>query len=90
MTHTTYSPKEMQSRFIALLEEEKELSILPQGDSNKYYQAQEKFTSNLRIFIRADFSSLSSRQLLKLCSLISAYRPVEPFSFLVTCSNLID
>lgn len=58
-------------------------------DSPIYYDVQAELNKKLVEFIRLNFTYLNTRQLLKLCALISAHRPVQPFSFLVTCSNLI-
>jgi hypothetical protein len=58
--------------------------------SNQYYSKVEVLRAVTKRFLREDFAVLSSHQLLQLCSIVSKYRPVEPFSFLTTCSMLLE
>lgn len=87
---TTYENtlKGVMAAFEAILAKEKEMDA--QATTSDYYTIQESLNDDLRAFIRMNFTYLNTRQLLKLCAMVSAYRPVQPFSFLVSCSNLIN
>jgi hypothetical protein len=52
-----------------------------------YYVEREKFVNTLRKFLYTDFTELSKENFLWLCDRVSTYRPVAPFSFLVSISN---
>jgi hypothetical protein len=57
---------------------------------DEYYQRQEKLNLQLKWFVRHNLTFLTATQLLQLCTLVSKFRPVEPFSFLVSCSLLLN
>lgn len=80
------SLKFVMAKFAEILQAENKLDSL-QG--NEYWDFNTVFTKQLQMFLAYNFTCLNTRQLLKLCALVSRYRPVQPFSFLVTCSNLI-
>ena len=78
--------------FQSVLKAETKLKTIPsETQSDFYYKEMERFNQLLRDFIRnTDFSTLSGKKVLKLCSLVSTYRPIEPFSFLIRCAQLIE
>jgi len=54
-----------------------------------YYDVRKVFTHDLNVFInQLDWSGLSGKEMLSLCSLVSVYRPMAPHSFLSRCSQL--
>lgn len=79
--------KAILSAFADLLGKNKEMK--EKAGTDDYYELESELKQDLRLFLRMNFSCLNSRQLLTLCAMVSAYRPVEPFSFLITCSNLV-
>ncbi len=83
-----------KKQFKAICKLESELNVLSNNDTLKgddvYYTKREVLQKELKAFIRTDFRVLNAKELLKLCTLVSKFRPVEPFSFLVTCSLLIN
>jgi len=81
------SLKYVMEAFRLLLNKEREMKA--QDGNNLYYDIEAELKEDLKLFLRLNFTYLNTRQLLKLCALVSRHRPVEPFSFLVTCSNLI-
>lgn len=93
MTTTKTSPevnslKYVMNAYKGLLSKEEEMKA--QSGNDQYYELQSELKTDIKLFLRLNFTYLNTRQLLKLCALVSAHRPVEPFSFLVTCSNLIE
>lgn len=91
MTKTTANPEYNSLKYVmALFKEilETEKAMLAQQDNNSYYAIQEALNKQLVAFLRLNFTYLNTMQILKLCSLVSAHRPVQPFSFLITCSML--
>lgn len=56
-----------------------------EGDA--YYAEREKFTEALRQFLYLPFTELSKANFLWLCDRVSTFRPVPPFSFLVSISS---
>lgn len=60
------------------------LKLKNSGD--KYYDQRKVLNEALVKFLRLDFSVLTKLELMYLISIVSTYRPVEPFSFLVSCS----
>lgn len=79
--------EEIKKEFNSILKEAREIQKIT---GKEYYPRQEDFTKRLKVFIRWDFSQLTATQLLQLCTLVSKFRPVEPFSFLVSCSLLLS
>jgi hypothetical protein len=55
--------------------------------SDAYYNEREIFVEALRKFLYQDFTELNKENFLWLCDRISTFRPVAPFSFLVSISN---
>lgn len=57
-----------------------------------YYTKREVFVAQLAAFIRqrGNMSALSGAQMLGLCSMVSTYRPMEPFVFLIYCAKEIE
>lgn len=56
--------------------------------SDAYYAERENFTNLLRKFILyQEFTELNKENFLWLCDRVSTFRPVAPFSFLVSISN---
>jgi hypothetical protein len=82
------SLKYVMQRFSEILEFEKQMKA--EEGNDMYYTFQKRLNEKLVEFLRLNFTYLNTRQLLKLCALVSTHRPVQPFSFLVTCSNLIN
>lgn len=68
----------------------KEAQMNEQLDNDKYYDLQKELNALLVEFIRLHFIYLNTRELLKLCALVSKHRPVAPHSFLIKCSELIN
>ena len=68
----------------------KALTALTTQDEKEYFKQRDLLCANLRAFLRTDFRDLNGKQLLKLCALVSSFRPVQPFNFLTTCSILVD
>jgi hypothetical protein len=94
MTTTTTNPeinslKYVMAKWSEILAIENKMNEYKDSQAGIYFDVQKELNKKLVEFIRLNFSYLSSRQLLKLCALVSAHRPVQPFSFLVSCSNLI-
>lgn len=77
---------EIKKEFNSIL---KEARFLAGIHGKEYYERQEELCKRLKVFIRWDFSQLNETQILQLCALCSKFRPVEPFSFLVSCSQLL-
>jgi len=67
-----------------------ESAMLSNSGNDNYYVLQRELNQLLNDFIRCDFSTLSSKHLLKLCSLVNSHRPCSPLSFLIYCSALND
>lgn len=55
--------------------------------SDAYYNERAIFVEALRKFLYHDFTELNKENFLWLCDRISTFRPVAPFSFLVSISN---
>lgn len=79
---------ETRSLFKALLSAEKILCIFEVDLPDKYWVAQKNFIETFRTFLNLDFSNLTGKEMLKLCALVSRYRPVEPVQFLTICAKL--
>lgn len=89
MEQTTTTPAlECKIAYHEMILNEPKLKAL-EGNEKEYYPAREAFKQDLSRLLRYDFSVLESKQILKLASLVSTYRPVAPHSFLITCGNLI-
>lgn len=58
-----------------------------EGNDTLYYAEREKFVEALRKFLYTEFTDLSKENFLWLCDRVSTFRPVQPFSFLVSISN---
>lgn len=85
------SPQEVQQVFNSIRKDAQELHYIECTASDKeYHPKMVAMTERLKKFLYQDFSVLSGRDILILCLLVSKYRPVQPFSFLVTCSMLVD
>lgn len=82
------SLKYVMDKYSKLLKREAGMKANAENDK-LYYQLQEMLNNELREFLRLNFSYLNTKQLLKLCAMVSSYRPVAPHSFLITCSQLI-
>lgn len=82
------TPDEIKKEFKQLLKVEKEMKA--QSDNDGYYPLQEQLKKELRDFIREDFSSLKSKEILKVCSLVNSHRPVALHTFLIYCASLIN
>jgi hypothetical protein len=67
-----------------------ESKMLANNGTDKYYELQNELKALLQTFMRSDFSVLSTKQLLKLCSLVGSHRPCALHTFLIYCSNLIE
>lgn len=68
----------------------KKLNEISTADDN-YYAERYQFNVKLREFIQQqNFTDLNKNNLLLLCVLVSTYRPVEPWSFLLTLSIQLD
>lgn len=80
------------STFQSLIKAETKLKTIPsETQSDFYFKERERFNHLLKEYIRStDFSTLSGKKVLKICSLVSTYRPMEPFSFLIRCAQLIE
>lgn len=78
--------KEMSVSFKDLVNRDNELNKLG-GDA--YYTKQAQLISQMRVFLRTDFSGLSGKQMLYLCDLVQRHRPVALHSFLIACGLLI-
>lgn len=52
-----------------------------------YYAERELFVKALQKFLYTEFTELSKENFLWLCDRVSTFRPVAPFSFLVSISN---
>lgn len=89
MNTQTVTSQNVKSEFRGLLAAEKNLAIVGQSPSDLYYKERELFVSKLAAFIRTDLTKLNTIQLLNVCSMVGAYRPVAPHSFLIYCANLI-
>lgn len=75
----------------SLLNTERKLREGYNLDHDKYWKDREVFVKDLGDYIRnTDFSSFSGKKVLQICSLVSSYRPMEPFSFLLRCSQLVS
>lgn len=75
----------LKKDFANLKKGHKRLEAL-KNDDRLYYVEREKFVSALRKFLHLEFTELSKENFLWLCDRVSTYRPVEPFSFLVSIS----
>jgi hypothetical protein len=81
--------KEAKKLFSQCLLIEKALINL-QGSGNEYYKVREDLTRALKDLIyKHDFSGFNGYQLLKLNSLVSTFRPVEPWQYLLRCGILL-
>lgn len=78
---------ELLNQLFALIYKWHEDLMLIEGD--EYYKQHEGIKKQLVLFLREDFSTLSTQDLLKLISMVSTYRPVAPHSFLLTCAQLV-
>lgn len=80
------------STFQRILKAEKSLLTIPyETQQDFYFKERERFTRLLEAFIRQeDFSTLSGKKVIKICALVSTYRPMALHSFLIRCSNLIE
>lgn len=78
----------LQQQYRAILKSEK--TLIDSENKPTYYPNRDLFVKQLAAFLREDFSKLKTLELLKICSLVSTYRPVAPHSFLITCGNLIN
>lgn len=70
--------------FSGILKQEKKIKSLE--GSKDYWKEREVLVESLRSFLREDFTKLPKEKFLKLCDMASTYRPVQPFSFLVSVS----
>ncbi len=86
MTQTTQH-QSIKAAFKEILKIESKM--LSNSGTDKYYELQNELKALLQTFIRSDFNSLSTKQLLKLCSLVGSHRPCALHTFLIYCSNLI-
>jgi hypothetical protein len=57
------------------------------GNNDAYYAERAIFVEALRKFLYHDFTELNKENILWLCDRVSTFRPVAPFSFLVSISN---
>ncbi len=60
--------------------------LFSNDSKSQYWIDHEKFTSKLKDFLRTEFTTLPKNDFLMLCDLVSRFRPVQPFSFLVSIS----
>ncbi len=70
--------------FKALTKQVAKLNAL--SGSNEYYVQRDVLVDMLIQFLRTEFTQLNKPNFLKLCDMVSTYRPVQPFSFLVSIS----
>lgn len=79
----------MKKEFAELKKDFAKLQKLENGSqgSDLYFAEREKFTQKLRKFLYLEFTELSKPNFLWLCDRVSTFRPVQPFSFLVSVSN---
>lgn len=77
--------EEMKKQLKQLKRDFNRLSKMEVSDG-AYWSEREKFVIALQKFLRLEFTKLSKDNLLWLCDRVSTYRPVQPFSFLVTIS----
>lgn len=62
-------------------------TFIPNEENKVYWNLHRAFTEKLRKFLYLEFTELSKPNFLWLCDRVSSFRPVEPFSFLVSISN---
>jgi hypothetical protein len=86
MSTTTHQPVKAAFREILTMERK----MIKQSGNDAYYTLQKELNTLLLEFMRLDFSVLSTKQLLKLCSLVSSHRPCALHTFLIYCSNLSE
>jgi hypothetical protein len=86
------SPTIKPPTFQAILKSQSALlAIDSQKNQDFYYKERERFVKLLETYIReVDFSDLSGNKILKICALVSTYRPMALHSFLIRCSQLIQ
>lgn len=77
--------KELSKSFAELKKDFAKLKKL-EGNDSLYYPARDKFVEKLRKFLYLEFTELSKENFLWLCDRVSTFRPVAPFSFLVSVS----
>lgn len=77
----------LQKQFAELKKAYAKLHKMEGGENtNAYYAEREKFVELLRKFLYLDFTELNKKNFLWLCDRVSTFRPVAPFSFLVSIS----
>lgn len=81
--------EEMQKQFAELKKGYAKLQKLEgnTGNNDAYYAERENFVRALQKFLYQPFTELSKENFLWLCDRVSTFRPVAPFSFLVSISN---
>lgn len=73
--------------FRAIAKQVVKLSTLTdKSKETEYYANRDVLIKMLQNFLRTEFTTLSKESFLMLCDLVSTYRPVQPFSFLVSIS----
>lgn len=87
MSTEKLTPFEIRKQYKKLLGLE---HIMKHSTGDNYFTMQDKLKKEMIVFLRLDFSCLSSKQMLKLCALVSTHRPVAPHAFLSYCSSLIE
>lgn len=85
---STTTQQSVKSAFRAILAMERKM--IKQSGNDTYYALQKELNALLLEFMRSDFSVLSTKQLLKLCSLVGSHRPCPLHTFLIYLSNLSD
>lgn len=78
---------EVRKLFSDILKQERKMKKMDNSaDNTEFYKEREILVDMLRKFLYVEFTTLSKAKFLKLCCLVSSYRPVQPFSFLVSIS----
>lgn len=83
------TPESVTKEFKAIVQQEKKMKGFSGNDVIKkenYYFERDVLNKLLVQFLRNDFTTLNKEKFLKLCDMCSTYRPVAPFSFLVSIS----
>lgn len=75
---------EITKDFKAIEAQEKKMKTF--SGSPQYYDEQKILNEMLIKFFRTEFTTLPMEKFLCLCDMVSTYRPVPPFSFLVSIS----
>lgn len=76
--------KTIELEFAGLARQLAKLKKMEQNE--KYWAERENFVENLKAYLKEEFTELPKSKFLTLCDMVSTYRPVQPFSFLVSIS----